>query len=176
MHITRCKTIVRNELYRLGLQHNKIELGQVELKGSISQEYLNMLDMALKDSGLELIYNKENRLIEKIKDAINELIDLPEDITKPNLSDYIRRKVNYDYTYLSNLFSALQGITIEKYIIAQKIERVKELLVYGELNLSNIAYKLHYSSVGHLSNQFKKVTGLTPSHFMQLRNNKLHKL
>jgi AraC-like DNA-binding protein len=174
MQSSRCETIVRNELHKLGLQHKRIELGKVVFKDNISDEYLKMLDVALKNSGLEIMYNRENILIEKIKDAISQLINLPDDITKPNLSDFICKKVNYDYNYLSRLFSGTQGITIEKYVIEQKIERVKELLVYGELSLSDIAFKLHYSGVAHLSNQFKKVTGLKPSHYMQLRHNRQH--
>ena len=170
MQSSRCESILRNELHKLGLQHNTIELGKVELKGNISGEYLKMLDIALKNSGLEIMYSKENLIIEKIKDAINQLIYLSDDLPKPNFSDYISEKVNYDYAYLSNLFSGTQGITIEKYIIIQKIECVKELLVYDELSLSDIAYKLQYSSVAHLSNQFKKITGITPSFFKKLRN------
>lgn len=176
MQSSRCESILRNELHKLGLHHDEIELGKVELKGNISGEYLEMLDIALKDSGLEIMYSKENLIIEKIKDAINQLIYHSDDLSKPNFSDYISKKVNYDYAYLSNLFSGTQGITIEKYIITQKIECVKELLVYDELSLSDIAYKLQYSSVAHLSNQFKKVTGLTPSFFKKLRNTSRQKL
>ncbi len=175
MQSSRCETIVRNELNKLGLPYNKIELGKVEVKGIIPEEYLKTLDIALKNSGLELIYSKEKLLINRIKETINQLVYLSDDLPKPNFSDYISKKVNYDYAYLSNLFSGIQGVTIEKYIIAQKIDRIKELLAYGELSLSDIAFKLHYSSVAHLSNQFKKVTGLSPSHFIQLRNNRLHK-
>jgi len=174
MQSSRCETIVRNELQKLGLQSNMIELGKVELEGNVSVDNLKMLDIALKNSGLVIQYSRENLVIEKIKEAIYQLIYLSDDLPRQNFSDFIRNGVNYDYAYLSNLFSATQGITIEKYIIEQKIERVKELLVYGELNLSDIAFKLHYSSVAHLSNQFRKVTGLTPSHFMQLRQTGHH--
>jgi len=145
-------------------------LGEVELKENISSEKLQLIDAALREVGLELINNNKNRLIEKIKATIYQLVYLSDDLPKPNFSVFISQRVNHDYPYLSNLFSGMQGMTIEKYIIAQKIERVKELLVYDKLSLSNIAYKLQYSSVAHLSNQFKKVTGLTPTFFMQLRN------
>jgi AraC-like DNA-binding protein len=169
MESNRCIMLVKKELNKLGLDHNTIKLGTVELKGKISDTYLQMLDMALKESGLEIIYNKESLLIEKIKDAISKLICLSSDFPKPSFSDYIINKVNHNYAYLSNLFSGMQGITIEKYIIAQKIERVKYLLVYSELTLNDIAFQLGYSSVAHLSTQFKRVTGLTASHFKQRR-------
>jgi YesN/AraC family two-component response regulator len=167
MQSSRCEIIVRNELDKLGIYHNKIELGKVKIKDNISGTYLKMLDIALRNSGLEIIYNKEYQLIEKIKEAVTQLLNLSSDFPKPNYSHYISKKVDNDYAYLSNLFSSTEGITIEKYIILQKIERVKELLVYCDLSLSEIAYKLQYSSVAHLSNQFKKITGLTPSFFRQ---------
>ena len=170
MESSRCKAMVVNELNKLGLHYKTVELGEVELKENLSREKLLLIDIALKSAGLELINDKKSLLVEKIKAAIYQLIYLSDNLPKPNYSDYISKKVNHDYNYLSNLFSRLQGITIEKYIIAQKIERVKELLVYDELSLSDIAYKLQYSSVAHLSNQFKKVTGLTLSFFRQLRN------
>jgi len=170
MESGRCKAMVVNELNRLGLHYKTVELGEVELKENISGEKLKLIDIALKSAGLELMNDKKSRLVEKIKAAIYQLIYLSDDLPKPNYSDYISKKVNHDYNYISNLFSGVQGITIEKYIIAQKIKRVKELLVYDELSLSDIAYKLQYSSVAHLSNQFKKVTGLTLSFFRQLRN------
>ncbi|MFO7656187.1 MAG: AraC family transcriptional regulator [Bacteroidales bacterium] len=170
MQSSRCQSAVRNELVKLGLRFNTIELGKVELENSVSEEYLKMLDNALKSSGLEIIQKKEELLIQKIKDAIEQLVYFSDDLPKPNYSHYISNKVNYDYNYLSNLFSGTQGITIEKYIIEQKIKRVKELLIYDNLSLSDIAFMLHYSSVAHLSNQFKKVTGLTPTHFVQRRH------
>lgn len=169
MESERCKTIVRDELNKLGLHYKKVELGEVELKAKISTEKLKLIDIALKNAGLELLMDNKMRIIEKIKDSVNQVIFLSDDIPKQTFSEYISRIVNYDYTYLSNLFSGIQGITIEKYIIAQKIKRVKELLVFGNLSLSDIAFKLQYSSVAHLSNQFKKVTGLTPSFFRNLR-------
>jgi AraC-like DNA-binding protein len=134
-----------------------------------------LIDIALKEAGLQLIDDKKNFLIDKIKDAVYKLVRLPDDMPKPKFSEYISVKVNYDYTYLSNLFSGMMGITIEKYLIIQKVEYVKELLVYSKQSLSNIAFSLQYSSVAHLSNQFKKVTGLTPSFFRHGQLAKLHK-
>jgi len=174
MESDRCIAMVKNELNKLGLHYKSVILGEVELKENISREKLQLIDIALRNAGLELMDDKRIRLIEKIKAVINQLIYLSDDLPKLNFSDYISKKVNYDYAYLSNLFSGVQGVTIEKYIITQKIERAKELLVYGELSLSDIAFRLHYSSVAHLSNQFKKVTGLTPSFFRQCWN-KRHK-
>ncbi len=175
MESNRCIRLVENELNKLGLHHNNIELGKVELKGNIPDKYLKMLDVSLKENGLELMLSKENVIISKIKDAIRQLIYLLDDLPKQNFPEYISKKINYDYAYLSNLFSGTQGITIEKYIIEQKIERVKELLVYEGLSLSDIAFKLQYSSVAHLSNQFKKVTGLTPTFFRHIRKTECHK-
>jgi AraC-like DNA-binding protein len=176
MESERCKIVVRNELNKLGLHYKSVELGEVELSGNVSKEYLQLIDIALKDAGLELMDDRKNLLIEKIKDAVYQLIYLSDDLPKTSFSDYISKKVNFNYTSLSNLFSGIQGITIEKYIIIQKIERVKELLIYGERSLSDIAFRLQYSSVAHLSNQFKKVTGLTPSFFRQHRLASLTKL
>jgi len=169
MESARCKMAVKTELNKLGIRYKSIELGEIELNETISGHLLKQIDTALRNSGLELIDDKKSRLIEKIKEAIYQLIYLSDDLVKPNISEYLSQKVKYDYTSLSNLFSKAQGITIEKYIIAQKIERVKELLVYENISLSDIAFKLQYSSVAHLSNQFKKVTGLTPSFYRQLR-------
>jgi AraC-like DNA-binding protein len=129
-----------------------------------------LLSDSLKNIGLELLEDKKNIMVERIKTIIIELVHFNEDQIKTNLSDYLSEKLNHNYTYLSNLFSEIKGTTIEKFYLANKIERVKELLVYDELNLTEIAWKLHYSSVAHLSNQFKKMTGLTPSHFKNLRN------
>lgn len=170
MESERCKEVVKNELTKLGLTYKTVELGQVELNDTLPKSKIQLVDIALKNVGLELIADKKTRIIEKIKDTIHQLIYFSDDLTKQNYPDLISKNINYDYTYLSNLFSGSEGITIEKYIIEHKIERVKELLVYDKLSLINIAYKLQYSSVAHLSNQFKKVTGLTPSFFRQLRN------
>jgi AraC-like DNA-binding protein len=166
----RCKMVVKSELEKLGLQYTVIELGEAEINTDISDDTKEKLDTALKKQGLELMDDRKSMLIEKIKTSIIELIHYSDYLLKINLSDYLASKINYDYTYLANLFSEVQGTTIEHFFIFHKIERVKELLVYDELNLKEIAFKLHYSSVAHLSNQFKKVTGLTPSHFKQLKH------
>ena len=164
--------VVKAELERIGLHYTSVELGEADIQENISPEQYEQLNIALKKSGLELMDDKKSMLIEKIKTVIVELIhysDNDEEL-KINFSDYLSEKLQYNYTYLANLFSEVQGTTIEHYIIYHKIERVKELLVYDELTLTEIAYKLNYSSVAHLSNQFKKVTGLTASHFKKLRN------
>jgi AraC-like DNA-binding protein len=164
--------IVKSELERLGLPYINVELGEAETMENVSAQQLAELNIALKKSGLELIDDKKSILIEKIKNVIVEYVHYrdPEEPLKINFSDHLAGKLDHDYTYLSNLFSEVQGTTIEHFIIIHKIERVKELIVYNELNLTEIADKLHYSSVAHLSTQFKKITGLTPSHFKQLRN------
>ena len=166
----RCKMAVKSELDRLGLNYTSLELGEVELNGEFSPELRTQLDAGLKKSGLELMDSRKSILIEKIKIIIIELIHYSDYPLKINLSDFLTSKLHYDYTYLANLFSEVQGTTIEHFFIYHKIERVKELLVYDELNLKEIAFKLHYSSVAHLSNQFKKITGLTPSHFKKLKH------
>lgn len=166
----RCQMAVKSELEKLGLHHTRVELGETEIMEELSVEQLDNLSTSLKKIGLELLDDKKNIMVEKIKTLIIELVHFNEDQIKTNLSDYLAEKLNHNYTYLSNLFSEIKGITIEKYYLSNKIERVKELLVYDELNLSEIAWKLYYSSVAHLSNQFKKMTGLTPSHFKNLKN------
>ena len=166
----RCKMVVKEELTKLGLHCTSVELGEAEVLEKISTEQHGRIRTALLKSGLELMDDKKSVLIQKIKNVIIELVHYSEEPLTINFSEFLSQKLNHDYTYLANLFSEVQGITIEKFLIAHKIERVKELLVYDELNLTEIAYKMHYSSVGHLSAQFKKVTGLTPSHFKQLRN------
>ena len=168
----RCKMIVKSELKKLGLHYSTVELGEAEIFEQISSDRRDQLKTALMKSGLELMDDKKSILIEKIKNIIVELIHYTDEQLKVNFSEYLTEKLNYDYTYLSNLFTEVQGTTIEKFIIFHKIERVKELIVYDELNLSEIAFKLHYSSVAHLSNQFKRVTGLTPSHFKKLKERK----
>ena len=168
----RCKTIVKDELNKLGIIYNSVELGEVEIIENISDKKLQLIDDALKKSGLEIIINNKSHVIEKIKEAVNDLVYYPENELKPNFSDYIIEKVNFDYNYLSKIFSEFEGITIEKYMIMQRIERVKELLVYDGLKLIEIAFKLQYSSVAHLSNQFKKVTGLSPYNYLQTRGKK----
>ena len=165
----RCKMMVKSELEKLGLQYGVVDLGDVEVIGSITAEQRVRLKTALLKSGLELMDDQRAMLIEKIKNVIVEMVHYNDEVPKTNFSDYLSEKLNYDYTYLANIFSEVTGTTIEKFIIAHKIERVKELLLYDELNLSEISYKLNYSSVAHLSNQFKKVTGLTPTFFKQLK-------
>jgi len=166
----RCKLAVKEELKKLGLHFIVVDLGEVEIMEDLSIEQREQVKFALLTSGLELMDDKKAVLIEKIKNVITELIHYTDESMKINYSDFISEKLNYDYTYLSNLFSEVKGITIQQFIILHKIERVKELLLYEELNLTEISYQLHYSSVAHLSNQFKKVTGLSPSHFKQLKN------
>lgn len=169
----RCKMVVKTELEKLGLHYTTVELGEVEIMEDMSTEQHDQLRAGLLKSGLELMDDKKSVLIQKIKNIIIELIHYSDEPLAINFSDYLSQKLNHNYTYLANLFSEVQGITIEKFIIAHKIERVKELLVYNELNLTEIAYLMHYSSVAHLSAQFKKVTGLTPSHFKQLKDKRL---
>lgn len=166
----RCKMIVKNALDKLGLEYGMIDLGEVELKGSINASQLKALKTKLSTSGLELMDDKKSILIEKIKNVIIEMVHYSDELPKAKNSNYISDKLQLDYTYLSNIFSEATGITIEHFIISHKIEKVKELLLYDELNLTQISYKLNYSSVAHLSNQFKKVTGLSPSAFKQLRD------
>jgi AraC-like DNA-binding protein len=168
--------VVKSELEKLGLKYKLVEIGEAQIEENISSEQRSQLNVALKKSGLELMDDKKSMLIEKIKNIIVELVHYADEQLKINLSDYVSEKLNHDYTYLANLFSEVVGTTLEKFFITHKIERVKELLVYDELNLTEIAYKLHYSSVAHLSNQFKKVTGLTASHFKQLRHKRLKTL
>lgn len=172
----RCKMIVRSELESLGIEHLVVELGEVEVLKEISVSQHDQLKLNLLKYGLELMDDKRSMLIEKIKNVIVEMIHYADELPKTNNSEYISSQVKYDYTYLANLFSEVQGITIEHYIIAHKIEKVKELLVYDELNLTEIADKLHYSSVSHLSSQFKKVTGLTPSYFKKLKEKRRNTL
>ena len=159
----RCKMRVKDELKNLGLGYGSIDLGVVQLNNRITNAQRESLRENLVKSGFELLEDKKSILVEKVKNVIIELVHYTDDLPKTNYSDYISSKVGYDYTYLSNLFSEIKGIDIQHFIINHKIERVKELLQYKELNLTEISYKLHYSSVSHLSNQFKKVTGLSPS-------------
>jgi len=167
---SRCKTFVQSELNKLGVYDITVELGMVELSENLPEEKLRLLDNALRSAGLELLENKKTHFIDKIKAAIYELVYHTDDISKLNYSDFISQKVNLSYASLSNTFSKTQGITIEKYIIELRIERVKELLIYTDLSLDDMAFKLHYSSVAHLSNQFKKYTGMAPVFFRKQRN------
>jgi AraC-like DNA-binding protein len=168
----RCKMTVKDELKKLGLHFIVVDLGEVEIMENISAAQRDQLNTALVKAGLELMDDKRAVLIERIINVITEMIHYSDDVPKVNYSDYISAKLDYDYTYLSNIFSEVKGITIQQFIIIHKIERAKELLLYDELNLTEISYKLHYSSVAHLSNQFKKITGLSPSHFKQLKDRK----
>ncbi|MEH6656839.1 AraC family transcriptional regulator [Leeuwenhoekiella marinoflava] len=172
----RCKMLVKEELKKLGLHYVIVELGLVEILENITPAQKNQFKVNLQKSGLVLLDNKRSILIEKIKTLIIEMIHHSEEIPKVNASDYISEKMGYDYTYLANVFSEVKGYTIQQFIINHKIERAKELLLYGELNLSEISYKLHYSSPAHLSNQFKKVTGLTPTFYKKLKSKRLNNL
>lgn len=167
---TRCKMVVKEELKKLGLHFIVVDLGEVEVMETISPEQRLELKTALLLSGLELMDDKRAVLIEKIKNVIIEMVHHTDELIKMNFSDFLSEKLNHDYTYMANLFSEVQGTTIEQFIISHKIERIKELIIYGELNITEIAWKMNYSSVAHLSNQFKKMTGLSPSHFKQLKD------
>lgn len=169
----RCKMMVKAELEKLGLKYVVVELGMVDILEDITNEQRNKLKENLLKSGLELLDDKRSILIEKIKAVIVEMVHYTDEMPEVNYSEYISKKLGYDYTYLANIFSEVKGTTIQKFIIMHKIERVKELLLYDELNLTEISYKLNYSSVAHLSSQFKKVTGLTPTFFKHLRNKRL---
>jgi len=166
----RCKLAVRDELKKLGLHFIVVDLGVVEIMENISFEKRLLLKQGLLVSGLELMDDKKAILIEKIKNIIIEMIHHSEEVIKVNFSDFLSEKLDHNYTYLANLFSEVQGTTIEQFIISHKIERIKELMIYGELNITEIAWKMNYSSVAHLSSQFKKVTGLSPSHFKLLKD------
>ncbi|WP_189605185.1 helix-turn-helix domain-containing protein [Salinimicrobium marinum] len=172
MVCNRCIMVVQSELKKFGLHPVSVELGEVEISDDMNEEEKEALNEVLSQLGFQLISDKKSRWIEQIKNAVVELVHHQEEQIKTNLSTYISEKLHADYSYLSNLFSEVQGVTIEQYYIAQKIERVKELLVYDELSLSEIADELNYSSVSHLSKQFKKVTGLTPTHFRQVKEKK----
>lgn len=167
---TRCKMVVKDELKKMGIHFVMVDLGEVEIMENISDVKRAQLKAALLTSGLELMDDKRAVLIEKIKNVIIEMVHYTDELPKVNYSDYISEKLHHDYTYLSNIFSEVKGITIQQFIIIHKIERAKELLLYDEMNLTEISYVLNYSSVAHLSNQFKKVTGLSPSHFKQLKD------
>lgn len=172
MVCSRCKMVVEAQLKSKGLRPLSVNLGEVEIEGDLSKDQLSQLDTSLKSVGFELIDNKKSQTIEKIKNAIVTLVHHSDHNLKTNLSDFITSQIHQDYNYLSNLFSEVEGTTIEKYFIAQRIERVKELIVYDELSLSEISDQLGYSSVAYLSNQFKKVTGFTPSYFKSLKEHK----
>jgi AraC-like DNA-binding protein len=161
--------VVKEALKKLGIHYAVLDLGMVDILEDITQKQHDQLRVDLLLSGLELLDDKKSILIEKIKDIIIEMIHYSDELPKVNYSDYISEKLGYDYTYLANTFSEVKGITIQQFIIIHKIEKVKELLLYDELNLTEISYKMHYSSVAHLSNQFKKITGLSPTFYKQLK-------
>ncbi len=165
----RCIMVVKEELRKLGIRYVNVILGEVEIFEKISEQQRETLRENLKNIGLELLDDKRAVMIERIKNVIIDLIHHSTSVPKVNFSEFLSEKLEYDYTYLSNIFSEVQGITIQQFIIFHKIEKVKELLLYDELNLTEISYRLDYSSVSHLSNQFKKITGLTPSFFKQMR-------
>jgi AraC-like DNA-binding protein len=166
----RCKVAVKDELKKLGLHFIVVDLGEVEIMENLSSEKRDLLRKGLFDCGLELMEDKKAIQIEKIKNIIIQMIHHSEEVIKVNFSDYLSEKLDQNYTYLANLFSEVQGTTIEQFIISHKIERIKELMIYGELNITEIAWKMNYSSVAHLSSQFKKFTGLSPSHFKKLKD------
>jgi len=166
----RCKTVVKDELKKLGLHFILVDLGEVDIMENITAEQRSQLKISLLSSGLELMDDKRAVLIERIKNVIIQMVHHTDEMIKINFSNFLSEKLDHDYTYLANLFSEVQGTTIEQFLISHKIEKIKELIIYGELNITEIAWKLNYSSVAHLSNQFKKVTGLSPSHFKQLKD------
>lgn len=166
----RCKLVVKDELRKLGLHFIVVDLGEVEIMEDITEDQRESLKTGLLPSGLELMDDKKTVLIEKIKSTVIEMVHHTNEGIKINFSVFLSEKLHYDYTYLSNLFSEVQGTTIEQFIILHKVERIKELINYGELNITEIAFEMNYSSVSHLSNQFKKTTGLSPSHFKQLKD------
>lgn len=172
----RCKMAVKEELKKMGLHFVFVDLGEVEIMENLTVEQLLTLKEALCKEGFELMDDKRAVLIEKIKNTIIEMVHHTDTLIKVNFSNYLSDKLKHDYTYLANLFSEVQGTTIEQYIISHKIERIKELIIYDELNITEIAWKMNYSSVAHLSNQFKKVTGLTLTHFKQLKNKRRNSL
>jgi len=169
----RCKLLVKSELEKMNLHFTIVELGEVEITENLTPTQNAELRIVLLRSGLELLEDKKSMLIEKIKNIIIELIHYTDEPPVLNFSAYLSEKLNYDYNYLSNLFSEVKGTTIEHFIIAHKIEKAKELLIYDQLTLTEIAEKLHYSNVAHLSNQFKKVTGLTPTFFKNMKHKRL---
>ena len=172
MVCNRCIMVVQQELEKLGIAVENVKLGEVLLKNELTAKERQAMSMALEPLGFYVIDDKKSRVIERIKTIIVEIVHYQDNELKTNLSDLLSKELHHDYNYLSNLFSEIEGTTIEKYFIAQKIEKIKELLVYDELTLSEIAARMNYSSVAYLSNQFKKVTGLTPSYFKQIREDK----
>lgn len=172
----RCKILVKEELQKIGLQYLQVDLGTIEILGTITEDQREQLKLNLLKSGLELMDDKKQILIDKIKTVIIEMIHHSNEEPVENYSVHISKKLGKDYNYLSDIFSEVKGVTIQQFIIMHKIERAKELILYDELNITEIAHKLHYSSVAHLSNQFKKITGLRPSFFKKLKQKRLGNL
>lgn len=172
----RCRMVVQEELKKLGLRYVNIDLGRVEIPEEITHQQREQLKANLLVWGLELLDDKQDILVERITNLIIEMIHYSDGILKVNNSEYLSDKLGYDYTYLSNIFTKKKGITIQQFIIMHKIEKIKELLLYDELSLSEISYKLHYSSIAHLSNQFKKITGVTPSDYKRLKKKRTQNL
>jgi AraC-like DNA-binding protein len=168
----RCKIAVKDELKKLGLHYIMVDLGEVEIMEDLSDEAMGLAKTALFSAGFELMDDKRSVLIERIKNTVVEMIYHSNEVITTKFSHYLSNKLNYNYTYLAKIFSEVQGITIEQFIISHKIEKIKELIIYGELNITEIAWKMNYSSVAHLSNQFKKIVGLSPSHFKQMKEKK----
>ena len=166
----RCKMAVKEELKKLGLHFIVVDLGEVEIMENLLADKRELVKSALLSAGFELIDDKRAVLIERIKNTIIEMVHHTDELIKTNFSVFLSEKLSHDYTYLANLFSEVQGTTIEQFIISHKVERIKELIIYGEENITEIAWRMNYSSVAHLSNQFKKATGLSPSHFKQLKD------
>jgi AraC-like DNA-binding protein len=166
----RCKMVVRSELEKFGIDFLSVELGEVVLKDNLLPEQRKLFNESLQNSGLELIEDKKSILVERIKNAIIDLVHYSDSYLKQNFSVYLSEKLNHDYTYLSNIFSENQKYSIAQFLLMHKIERVKELLIYDELNITEIANSMHYSSVSHLSTQFKKMTGLTPTQYKRLKH------
>jgi len=166
----RCKMVVKEELKKLGLHYVLVDLGEIEIMEDITPTQSEVLSIGLLKSGLELMDNKKAILIEKIITAIIEMVHHADEQPMFKYSVYLSEKLNHNYNYLANVFSEVKGMTIQQFIIVHKVERIKELLLYGELNLTQISYKLNYSSVAHLSNQFRKTTGFTTTHFKQLKD------
>ena len=170
---TRCKIAVKEVFRNLGLVYGNVELGEVELAEILSDDKLDELKISLLNIGFELIEDRRAILIERIKNIVIDMVHHSDKPIKVNFSDYLSEKLKYDYTYMANVFSEVQGISIEQFIISHKVERIKEYIIYDELNMTEIAFKMNYSSVAHLSGLFKKVTGLTPSYFKKLKMRRL---
>lgn len=176
MVCNRCNLVVEDVLNKLDFEYDKVSLGEVDFGSrKISDQQMVVLEKELETLGFEVINDKKSQLIEAIKKTVIELVQSQDGLHHIKLSDYLSQHIAYEYNYLSNLFSGVEGITLERYFILQKVEKVKELLVYDELTLTEIAFQTGYSSLAHLSNQFKSVTGLSPSHFKGLKDTKLRK-